>query len=288
MSPGRNLHRTCPPLVSSTPRTFQQFARLPIEIRLMVWRATFPKDKSNTTLVFELEEGMRACMRDRHYKCSPVSLYINQESRNETLKYYRRFYHTNANTSGYMLFHESLHIAYIYKDIRTIVFNPGDWWTTKQAMGDLGSLLKEFLILFPDMKQSVRTLELNPVQFHDEYNQWLSDHGEGAYHQGSDFLGQLVPQFPNMTRLVLQEDCFDQWGSLCVPIGKKRDWARRIKRVLQRCVPQITGRFPKIILKKSKLSLSHITSDMEDSHIHTTMDLDEKLKEWEEFWAKKY
>lgn len=68
-------------------RSFTLFPKLPIELRLKIWRSTFPRNRSidlhkwamaRTYKFLEEGEGLPA----------PVTLYVNSESRQETLKHY--------------------------------------------------------------------------------------------------------------------------------------------------------------------------------------------------------
>ncbi|KAE9367539.1 hypothetical protein N431DRAFT_444673 [Stipitochalara longipes BDJ] len=72
-----------------TPRDFLRFPELALEIRLQIWRATFPPPRR---VYFDTI----ACCRDRTRAKAlpadaPVSLYINQESRKETRRHYDIF-----------------------------------------------------------------------------------------------------------------------------------------------------------------------------------------------------
>jgi hypothetical protein len=64
---------------------FHRFADLPAELRLMIWRAAIPVDFSNNSISVKTYSYTY-----RGRRAPPKTLSINQESRNETLKYFRR------------------------------------------------------------------------------------------------------------------------------------------------------------------------------------------------------
>lgn len=82
-------------------RSFTLFPKLPIEIRLMIWRSTFPRNGS-----FDLHDlASRPFPQERHPSgfeplfSAPPTLYANRESRQETLKHYFIF-HDEASGSS--------------------------------------------------------------------------------------------------------------------------------------------------------------------------------------------
>jgi hypothetical protein len=67
------------------PSTFHPFPKIPLEIRIMIWRETFPR--SRHTWAFRL--GNMSCCDILQYPLPPITACINQESRSETLRKYQ-------------------------------------------------------------------------------------------------------------------------------------------------------------------------------------------------------
>jgi len=65
------------------PKTFSLFSLLPTEVRLKIWRATFPPGRRISLAIFHSKPQKN--IQQPH---PPTSLFANQESRNETLRYY--------------------------------------------------------------------------------------------------------------------------------------------------------------------------------------------------------
>ena len=60
-----------------TPDTFHSFRHLPTELRLQIWRSAFPRSR-------------KVCIsKEKRVNGAPSTLFINRESRDETLRYYR-------------------------------------------------------------------------------------------------------------------------------------------------------------------------------------------------------
>lgn len=82
-----------PLLASESPAQFTPFPKMPIEIRLNIWRWTFPRGREvnfGNELVFK---AMTAKLRANsvtfdHGEPLPVALRVNKESRAETSKHY--------------------------------------------------------------------------------------------------------------------------------------------------------------------------------------------------------
>jgi hypothetical protein len=70
-------------LFCQSPHTFWLFSKLPLEIRLNIWRQTFPR---RTHIMFT---GPYRCLTLRHTPAPPVSSQVNFESRQETLLHYK-------------------------------------------------------------------------------------------------------------------------------------------------------------------------------------------------------
>ncbi|CZR68831.1 uncharacterized protein PAC_18731 [Phialocephala subalpina] len=73
---------------------FHPFPELPIEIRLRIWRLTFPKHRNmNLDPCYGLRtRDMAKWLRPRTIRELPVTLCINQESREEALRHYTILY----------------------------------------------------------------------------------------------------------------------------------------------------------------------------------------------------
>jgi hypothetical protein len=68
------------------PITFHLFPKLPDEVKLMIWRRTFPR---RTHVLFGGPPYGKSCVRVRHTPPSPISSRVNFESRQETLRHYK-------------------------------------------------------------------------------------------------------------------------------------------------------------------------------------------------------
>src|ERR1700712_565747 len=83
----------------ATNEEFKSFVKLPIELRLEVWRFSFPG--SRRLEIQERYNPWAICGRQTGAIVSAkshvplVTLYINQESRKETQKHYRLLFHKN-------------------------------------------------------------------------------------------------------------------------------------------------------------------------------------------------
>jgi hypothetical protein len=75
-------------LFFQNPHTFWLFSKLPLEIRLNIWRQTFPR---RTHMIFNGPYKPWPCLRVRHTPLPPVSSRVNFESRQETLRHYKVF-----------------------------------------------------------------------------------------------------------------------------------------------------------------------------------------------------
>jgi hypothetical protein len=80
-----------------SPQTFHRFPKLPPELRRQIWRHAFPDPRE-----VNLNPPLGICTKENHgdrvFRCScinegcfplPVTLHVNQESRQETLAHYR-------------------------------------------------------------------------------------------------------------------------------------------------------------------------------------------------------
>jgi hypothetical protein len=68
------------------PHTFRLFPKLPLEIRVNIWRQTFPR---RTHMIFNGPYKPFPCFRVRYTPPPPVSSRVNFESRQETLRHYK-------------------------------------------------------------------------------------------------------------------------------------------------------------------------------------------------------
>jgi 2EXR family len=67
-------------------QTFTLFPKLPIEIRGMIWRATFRPRRH----VWSYEDGLDTCCKRVGLTHPPIALFVNKESREKALKSYKR------------------------------------------------------------------------------------------------------------------------------------------------------------------------------------------------------
>jgi hypothetical protein len=86
-------------LFCQSPHTFWLFSKLPLEIRLNIWRQTFPR---RTHMIFNGPYKPWPCLRVRHTPLPPVSSRVNFESRQETLRHYK-FFQTSPGCICYSL-----------------------------------------------------------------------------------------------------------------------------------------------------------------------------------------
>lgn len=78
-------------------RTFELFPKPPIEIRRMIWRATFRPRRH----VWSYEDGTATCCRRLGLTHPPVTLFVNKESREESLKCYKKLEEGPQRCPGY-------------------------------------------------------------------------------------------------------------------------------------------------------------------------------------------
>lgn len=143
------------------------FPRLPVEIRLMIWRRLFPESTA-PSMVFELKGRMPSSIWDEYAGPPMVTLHVNQESRNETLRFHQLFHHTKVNENDYMLLNRTLNHTYLPKRLESITFYSGDWYVDKPTLGNLSQMHDEFVGSFPDMRMSVKTLYFSAVMFYED------------------------------------------------------------------------------------------------------------------------
>ncbi|KAK0105183.1 hypothetical protein ONS96_004584 [Cadophora gregata f. sp. sojae] len=74
---------------------FHPFSHLPTELRLLIWRATFPSNRSIYLNILTCNHPSRSA--EALTFTAPVTLFINRESRCETL----RFYHCQSNLDSF-------------------------------------------------------------------------------------------------------------------------------------------------------------------------------------------
>ncbi|KUJ06791.1 uncharacterized protein LY89DRAFT_743429 [Mollisia scopiformis] len=77
---------------------FTCFPELPAELRLMIWRLTFPKERKVGLLMmtFTSTKKRKSLHSKQLNEPLPVSLHINHESRIETLTHYQIFYRSDV------------------------------------------------------------------------------------------------------------------------------------------------------------------------------------------------
>jgi hypothetical protein len=86
---------------------FPLFGELPKELRIMIWRAAFPR---NRTIQVELSPRFEIL---HSHTPPPVTLHINRESRSETLKFYVSL--LNPCPRRPILFHPALDTVYFHR-----------------------------------------------------------------------------------------------------------------------------------------------------------------------------
>lgn len=93
--------------------SFNQFPELPLELRRKIWRYAFPKPR----ILKNLSLDKYGCWRREPFSfhvSHPVTLFINRESRTETLKSYRDL-STSLDTSGKPVYfspaYDALHLG---------------------------------------------------------------------------------------------------------------------------------------------------------------------------------
>ncbi|KAE9378636.1 hypothetical protein N431DRAFT_477853 [Stipitochalara longipes BDJ] len=79
-------------------QTFKLFPKLPIEIRHMIWRATFRPRRH----VWSFEDGSGPCCRRIGLTHPPIALFINKESREEALRCYVQLDEGPQRCRGYV------------------------------------------------------------------------------------------------------------------------------------------------------------------------------------------
>jgi len=68
--------------------TFTKFYELPLEIRQLIWRHSFPPGR---TIRLDTDWYCTCCLKFQHKPTYPTTLWVNQESRAETLLFYRYY-----------------------------------------------------------------------------------------------------------------------------------------------------------------------------------------------------
>ena len=91
-----NLKTTMATLEEPKPESFTLFPKLPIELRLRIWRLTFPPSRVLKIPVVP----SRPSLQRQLSACNPVALFVNHESRSEALRLYRPLMRHSDNASG--------------------------------------------------------------------------------------------------------------------------------------------------------------------------------------------
>jgi hypothetical protein len=82
---------------TAKPKTFTLFPKLPIEIRRMIWRATFRPRRH----VWSYEDGAGPCCKRLGLTHPPIALFVNKESREEALQCYEKLDEGANRCGGY-------------------------------------------------------------------------------------------------------------------------------------------------------------------------------------------
>jgi hypothetical protein len=220
---------------------FAFFNQLPVEIRLKIWHRALPSTR-------KIELGLNGCAFYRHpsrpnlisISCAepnPITLFINQESRQETLARY------------------TLNIAvlpgqYFYFDPRIDILslvNIRPWID--------GHFIKEYCYNSPDLFTSVQNLEIHEIIWTDNVPIWLrsktrdwarSDYGPVMQHflglrnlvlvpAGTKFKDPMLPNLKSFERGDVLELCRDEVKAL---------FQREIDEGVDLKIPEIVIRVP--------------------------------------------
>ncbi|PMD64898.1 uncharacterized protein K444DRAFT_208667 [Hyaloscypha bicolor E] len=174
-----------PVTVSDAPALgFPRFPDFPTELRLMIWRFAIPVGFSNHPISVK---PYSYTYRDR--RTPPKTISINRESRNETLRYFRRLELRAAEISDSVrprhnpgwLRHYPTH--FILWDNTTDVLTL-DWWCLGSRVTDV----VKYLNLEPFVDQEKGNISC--VQFLDIDTQ--ACHRQVGSHQLSSFLGRVL------------------------------------------------------------------------------------------------
>jgi hypothetical protein len=99
----------------STP-SFKLFPKLPLELRLKIWRLNFPEPRILKNLSID-SSGIWQGQRFSFHCQQPNTLFVNHESRKETLKWYRDL-SSSLDTSGGPIYfspaRDALHLGSVY------------------------------------------------------------------------------------------------------------------------------------------------------------------------------
>jgi hypothetical protein len=82
---------------TAEPKAFTLFPKLPIEIRRMIWRATFRPRRH----VWSYEDGAGPCCKRIGLTHPPIALFVNKESREEALQCYEKLNEGAKRCGGY-------------------------------------------------------------------------------------------------------------------------------------------------------------------------------------------
>jgi len=190
-SPNHNILGVQPR--AATFESFTLFPKLPIEVRLKIWRLAFP---TNRKLELHFVTINQFDILLAAVSSNPVTLYVNQESREETLRFYEEAFHGNGDGT-----------IYLNPDSDTVLFTsaPKKIWNKKKKL-----TVPKYGYLYRDTLDRVERLEIdNPS--HMEGGLLLKGIREQPLYQDVlfndlfDNAFSLLTFFPNLKNLKLVE-----------------------------------------------------------------------------------
>ena len=190
-SPNHNILDVQPR--AATFESFTLFPKLPIEVRLKIWRLAFPTNRKlelHFVIINQFDILLAAV------SSNPVTLYVNQESREETLRFYEEAFHGIGDGT-----------IYLNPDSDTVLFTsaPKKIWNKKKKL-----TVPKYGYLYRDTLDRVQRLEIdNPS--HMEGGLLLKGIREQPLYQDVlfndlfDNAFSLLTFFPNLKNLKLVE-----------------------------------------------------------------------------------
>jgi hypothetical protein len=231
---------------AATFESFTLFPKLPVEVRLKIWRLSFPNNRK-LELHFVIINPFDILLAA--VSTNPAALYVNQESREETLRFYEEAFHGIGDGT-----------IYLNPDSDTVLFTPERKRNKKLTSQKYGYVYRDTMAMVQQLEidqtdyteynllneilQGV-TAMYQDVMFNDIFN-------EGD--EGVSFLGF----FPNLKKLKIVESESRLPKQRVSPvIGKVKD-----------CYQNDPGRFDvEKFFNNSKLLLENEKRDNSDFHI---------------------
>lgn len=261
------------------------FSTLPDEIQLQIWREMFPCQEN---LTLDVSQNSRAIsgageLAEKGNRF-PVALWINTQSRRETLTHYR-FFHSTGNTRSPrdLRPHQRSRPLYLFTRPHTLHLNVPSVFD--HIHDDLQVAFNELFTSFPEFHHSIHIMIVSPCHF-TELDHWL-DGGtwDGSTQSDSGFFATLGLRLPNLTKLICEEG-IDIFEGVDPIQGTQTVWKTRIQNRLRKTEGSFKFGLPEVILQRSPVEWAWGTLDRETAFTYLQSSREKQYWEiWHAFWT---